>query len=161
MWQCGEDTRSSQWPILGEETVTIPSVSVSIRYKVTSQWPLLYKITSSLELSAMPSFYFSLVTAGISWVIWCLTRNFFQRSPLDNIPGPRSPSFTRGMWPKCYRSSLTQIASGNLGQLFHRDGWAFHDSLTTQYNSAVVRLTGFFGVRSFDFAVFCLKIPFS
>lgn len=38
-----------------------------------------------------------LFTVGTAWLIWSLARDFFIRSPIDNIPGPPSPSLLRGM----------------------------------------------------------------
>ena len=36
-------------------------------------------------------------TLAIAWVVWRLIRNFVMRSPLDNIPGPRSESWLKGV----------------------------------------------------------------
>ncbi|KAK7676944.1 hypothetical protein QCA50_020062 [Cerrena zonata] len=55
------------------------------------------------------------------WGLWRLLRNYFIRSPLDNIPGPQPAS----------------ILQGNFGQLFDRHGWNFQDELGEKYQSVV------------------------
>ena len=67
-------------------------------------WTLLQHFNSSglqstlLSLDNMTPFLLAFVTAAICWVTWRVTRNLFLRSPLDNIPGPDSPSVLRGAW---------------------------------------------------------------
>jgi len=65
-----------------------------------------------------------LVICAASWAIF---RRFIARSPLDNIPGPLSPSFWKG----------------NMGQLMAMNGWAFHSHIAETYGS-VVKLKGVF-----------------
>ena len=67
-------------------------------------WTLLQHFNSSglqstlLSFDNMTPFLLAFVTAAICWVTWRVTRNLFLRSPLDNIPGPDSPSVLRGAW---------------------------------------------------------------
>ncbi|KAK7682256.1 hypothetical protein QCA50_014843 [Cerrena zonata] len=68
--------------------------------------------------------------AGITWILWRLSRNYVLRSPLDNIPGPPP----------------TSLIKGNLGQVYYRHGWEWLDSLGNDFNK-VVKLTGLFGHR--------------
>ncbi|KAJ3559695.1 hypothetical protein NM688_g182 [Phlebia brevispora] len=68
---------------------------------------------------------------GVCWFLWRLFRPYVLKSPLDNIPGPPSPSFFKG----------------NIPQLFNRhNGWEFHVQLA-KYGS-VVRFTEMFGKRA-------------
>ena len=34
---------------------------------------------------------------GVSWVLWRIFGKFIVRSPLDNIPGPSSKNWLKGM----------------------------------------------------------------
>ncbi|KAK7685185.1 hypothetical protein QCA50_011548 [Cerrena zonata] len=78
----------------------------------------------------MHSVIIAVFTAGAGWLLWKLLSDFFVRSPIDNIPGPPSPSLLRG----------------HINQIYHRDGWRFIDMLGTRYNK-VVKLNGLFGRR--------------
>ncbi|KAJ7088057.1 cytochrome P450 [Mycena belliarum] len=60
-----------------------------------------------------------------AYAIWYLVRRFFVSTPLDNVPGPPSPSFL----------------TGNLLELHDPDGWEFHHQLETNYGQ-VVKLRG-------------------
>ncbi|KAH9840925.1 cytochrome P450 [Rhodofomes roseus] len=62
------------------------------------------------------------------WVFWRVSRKALATSPLDNIPGPRSGSFV----------------SGNYGQMYHRQGWKWHERLWRKYGS-VIKLHVSFG----------------
>ncbi|KAJ3488906.1 hypothetical protein NLI96_g2507 [Meripilus lineatus] len=63
--------------------------------------------------------------------VWLLLKDRVLRSPIDQVPGPSSPS----------------LLSGHLGRLFHRhEGWKLHDELATQY-AAVSRIRGVLGER--------------
>lgn len=67
----------------------------------------------------------------IAAVSWWLLKEFTIRSPLDNVPGPRSPS----------------LLSGHLEDLFHRHkGWQLHNELSNSY-AGVSRIRGFLGKR--------------
>ncbi|RPD74067.1 cytochrome P450 [Lentinus tigrinus ALCF2SS1-7] len=73
----------------------------------------------------------SAAICGVSWLLWKYFRQLVVRSPLDNIPGPRSQSFLYG----------------NLEQLLHRrDGWGFLRHLTDSY-PGVAKLHGPLGHR--------------
>ncbi|KAI0697098.1 cytochrome P450 [Cerioporus squamosus] len=68
--------------------------------------------------------------AVASYLVWWLVRDYFIRSPLDNIPGPPSGS----------------IWSGNLLQLTHYDSWDFIKDLCETYGP-VARIHSFFGSK--------------
>ncbi|TBU21584.1 cytochrome P450 [Dichomitus squalens] len=70
------------------------------------------------------------VTCVVCWVLWKYFRQFFVRSPLDNIPGPPS-----GSWPY-----------GNLKQILNKNGWDFIQHLTDSY-PGIVKLHGPLGHR--------------
>lgn len=82
----------------------------------------------------------------LSWVLWKTLRNFVVKSSLDNIPGPPSTSMWKGVTVFTCSWSEYWISLGNLGQLFSRDGWHFHDEIGEKYG-AVVKITGLFNVR--------------
>ncbi|KAH9929191.1 cytochrome P450 [Fomitopsis serialis] len=67
---------------------------------------------------------------GTAYVLFNVLKNYFSRSPLDNIPGPPS-----GHWFK-----------GNLGQLFDRAGWDFNHGIGLKYGP-VLKLHGMLGTR--------------
>ncbi|KAI0698621.1 cytochrome P450 [Cytidiella melzeri] len=69
-------------------------------------------------------------TAAVLWILWQLFGNYISKSPLDNIPGPQRTAFLQG----------------NLGDLFDRHGWNFHDRIATEF-PAVARYHGPFGTR--------------
>ncbi|KAI0342141.1 cytochrome P450 [Trametopsis cervina] len=70
------------------------------------------------------------LVGGTVWALWLAFRAYLLKSPLDNVPGPT-------------RTSLTQ---GNLGDLFNRYGWDYHDRIATQY-PGVAKYHGPFGTR--------------
>ena len=53
-------------------------------------------ISQSIAMALSPPFTI-LFTLAIAWIVWRLIRNFVMRSPLDNIPGPRSESWLKGV----------------------------------------------------------------
>ncbi|KAH9929175.1 cytochrome P450 [Fomitopsis serialis] len=67
---------------------------------------------------------------GTAYVLFNVLKNYFGRSPLDNIPGPPS-----GHW-----------LNGNLGQLFNRAGWDFNYEIGLNYGP-VLKLYGSLGTR--------------
>ncbi|PCH34772.1 cytochrome P450 [Wolfiporia cocos MD-104 SS10] len=67
---------------------------------------------------------------GALWLFWRVYKHVFERSPLDNIPGPASVSFSKG----------------NLAQFYDRQGWDFHHELGLKYGP-VVKLHGPFGSK--------------
>ncbi|KAJ7209382.1 cytochrome P450 [Mycena haematopus] len=69
---------------------------------------------------------FATAVVCVRW-LWTL---FSLRRTLDNIPGPPSPSF----W------------TGNFGQIYSVDGWAFHQQLAEKYGG-VVRVDGLLGEK--------------
>ncbi|KAI0754321.1 cytochrome P450 [Daedaleopsis nitida] len=64
-------------------------------------------------------------TCSILLILWRVCRRFIVTSPLDNIPGPPSPSFLYG----------------NLPQLLVRNGWNFIQHLTDAY-PGIAKLSG-------------------
>ena len=63
-------------------------------------------------------------------VAWWLLKDLVLGSPLDNIPGPPSPS----------------LLAGHLPKFFHRhEGWKIHTELSDNY-AAVSKINGPFGV---------------
>ncbi|KAI0641556.1 cytochrome P450 [Trametes meyenii] len=77
-----------------------------------------------------------LVICTITWVLWKFIRKLTTKRDIDNIPGPKSPSFIYG----------------NIKQLYSRQGWAFHRGLGEKFGP-VVRLRGKFGqdiIYTFD-----------
>ncbi|KAL1756807.1 cytochrome P450 [Schizophyllum commune] len=66
----------------------------------------------------------------VARLFWRFVNRFVLRTPLDNIPGPASPS----------------VLTGNFQQLYSVSGWEFHAKLAREYGS-VVRLTGPLGER--------------
>ncbi|KAH9852304.1 cytochrome P450 [Lenzites betulinus] len=70
----------------------------------------------------------SIVSCGITWVLWKTFRRFFMKGDLDNLPGPESPSFIYG----------------NLRQIYARQSFEYHRSLGDKYGP-VVRVHDRFG----------------
>ncbi|KAL4242915.1 cytochrome P450 family protein [Abortiporus biennis] len=69
------------------------------------------------------------LACGTLWVLWKLFRNYVLRSPLDNIPGPKSSSWL----------------TGNIKEFEDRKlGWDFREDLLNKWNS-VVRMRGILG----------------
>lgn len=56
--------------------------------RLNSRLPFIVKIMLPLVV---------FITLGLSWLTWRFARNFFVRSPLDNIPGPVSTSWFGGI----------------------------------------------------------------
>lgn len=84
--------------------------------------------------------------AGVAWLTWRLTRNYFFKSPLDNVPGPKNTSIIRGMVLECVVSHLlTMKSSGHFKRIFARQSWPFLDELTSDY-PGVAKLNGLLGV---------------
>lgn len=81
-----------------------------------------------------------------SWALWKILCNFVVKSPLDSIPGPPPASLWKGTTDSSRSCIWYWSLLGNLGQLFSRDGWQFHDDLGEKYG-AVVKITGLFNVR--------------
>ncbi|KAI0366467.1 cytochrome P450 [Pilatotrama ljubarskyi] len=69
-----------------------------------------------------------IVILATTYGIWRLLGFCYRRSPLDNIPGPPSPSWL----------------AGHLLQLYDKQGWDFHRDLETKYGP-VSRLQSMFG----------------
>nr|VWP02043.1 DNA repair protein Rad7 [Ganoderma boninense] len=80
------------------------------------------------------SFAFPLPLAVASFVLvyilWRVFRNYFIRSPFDNIPGPPSSSWL----------------AGNVLKLLDHDAWAYTDDLIQTYGP-VAKLHSFLGAR--------------
>jgi len=74
--------------------------------------------------------YVALLSAIFAWVFWAVLKRFVVKHPLDNIPGPPSPSFI----------------AGNLEQAFNPQGLEFHSYLENAFGG-VVKLHGLLGDR--------------
>ncbi|KAI5892439.1 cytochrome P450 [Schizophyllum commune H4-8] len=74
--------------------------------------------------------FLTLASLIVARLFWRFVNRFVLRTPLDNIPGPASPS----------------VLTGNFQQLYSVSGWEFHAKLAREYGS-VVRLTGPLGER--------------
>ncbi|EIW54984.1 cytochrome P450 [Trametes versicolor FP-101664 SS1] len=70
----------------------------------------------------------SVLICTVTYSLWRYFRQAFVKSPLDNIPGPPSPSWM----------------TGNLPQMFNRQGMPFYHDLIDKYGP-VVRLHGAYG----------------
>ncbi|KAI0631279.1 cytochrome P450 [Trametes polyzona] len=70
----------------------------------------------------------SALICAVTYSLWRYFRQVFVKSPLDNIPGPPSPSWM----------------TGNLPQMFNRQGMAFYHDLIDNYGP-VVKLHGAYG----------------
>ncbi|KAL4249739.1 Cytochrome P450 superfamily protein [Abortiporus biennis] len=70
------------------------------------------------------------ILAFAAWVVWKIAHRFLVKSPLDNIPGPKS----------------TSILTGNLSQMFDRHGWDFHREIGEKYGP-IVKHNGILGQR--------------
>ena len=91
----------------------------------------------------------STLICAVTWTLWRYFRQVFVKNHLDNIPGPTCPSWVTG---SC--SSLIHVhdvdadcadPTGNLPQLFDRQGMPFYRDLIENYEP-VVRLHGAHGV---------------
>ncbi|KAI8989217.1 cytochrome P450 [Trametes punicea] len=71
--------------------------------------------------------------AGLSalfFVLWHVLREYFVKSPVDNLQGPPSPS----------------LLQGHISSLFEAQGWKFVKDVADKYGS-VVKLRGILGAR--------------
>ncbi|PIL33301.1 cytochrome P450 [Ganoderma sinense ZZ0214-1] len=66
----------------------------------------------------------------VAFILWHVFRNFFTRSPFDNIPGPPSSSWI----------------TGDTLKLFDHDAWAYTDDLIQTYGP-VSKIHGVLGAR--------------
>ncbi|KIM86533.1 hypothetical protein PILCRDRAFT_64609 [Piloderma croceum F 1598] len=71
--------------------------------------------------TALLSFFFV-------WVFWTFLKLIVVKHPLDNIPGPPSPSFF----------------TGNFGQMFNPQGWEFHRRLVDTFGG-ISKVQGLLG----------------
>lgn len=62
-------------------------------------------------MSFSPEFT-TFIVAGVTWILWRMSRNLFLRSPLDNIPGPAPVSLIKGLLWSTYCFIL---ASNHMG----------------------------------------------
>jgi len=58
-------------------------------------WRILYHLPSVLNMLLL--FAEGIALYGVSWVLWRIFGRFIVRSPLDNIPGPPSKSWWKGV----------------------------------------------------------------
>lgn len=85
-----------------------------------------------------------LVVAGC--VVTAILHRVFNRSVLDNIPGPPSKSFLTGTWTSGLSHVSLQSPLGNTLEYYNPTGWRFHRELEDNYGG-VVLLRGLFNVR--------------
>lgn len=97
---------------------------------------------SALQIIAMSAFL---------WLLWKALKTYLAHTPLDNVPGPASPSFLSGKHLSAGGSNALNVASciaGHMGPLYDRhEGWSFNRYLGDNFHS-VARLKGLFGVSS-------------
>jgi hypothetical protein len=93
--------------------------------------------------TALLSFFFV-------WVFWIFLKPVVVKHPLNNIPGPPSPSFFTGerldhllIWLSF--EPITDLQAGNFGQVFNPQGWDFHRRLVDTFGG-VIKLQGLWGV---------------
>ena len=85
--------------------------------------------------------------AAALYFSWSFLRPFIVKSPLDNLPGPPSPSFIGGKFPSLRKfSHPNSVSPGNLQQYIARQCWDFREEIQRKYGR-VVLLHGLFGVR--------------
>lgn len=74
--------------------------------------------------------------AIVVYLAWRVARAFFATSPVDNIPGPKSPSFLAGRFCgfSC-RYAWTHLLSaiGHTAQVFGPDRWIYQEAFVKQY----------------------------
>lgn len=80
---------------------------------------------------------FILITKGItlyiiSWIIWRLLRHFVVKTDLDNVPGPDSHSFLKGMSCGILTLDFLTVYQGNFGKMFNVNAWKYHEDLAHQ-----------------------------
>ena len=85
-------------------------------------------------------------TVGFMYLVWYLVRNFFTKSPLDNVPGPKPESLITGSPSSEKYHFMLTFCPGDMIPLFHRiRGWEYNSLLRENYGT-VVRIQGFLGV---------------
>ncbi|KAI0754104.1 cytochrome P450 [Daedaleopsis nitida] len=78
----------------------------------------------------MANFAAYAAAAAVVYLLWRLTRDYFVRSPLDNIPGPP-------------RASLIK---GNMSQITGQGHWEFIENVRATYGP-IMKFYSYFGVR--------------
>lgn len=56
---------------------------------------------ADIYLQGVSGFQTILLSSIVAWALWALLKHFVMKHPLDNIPGPPSPSFLTGMLLDC------------------------------------------------------------
>ena len=105
--------------------------------------------TTPFNRGAMSTITILVGTSVFLLIAWFLLKEFFVSSPLDNVPGPPSPSLIKGTFAILREAHSTdKCLSGHMERLFHKnEGWKMHDELGSKY-SPVARIKGFLGVSS-------------
>ena len=97
------------------------------------------------------------ISLGAIFLLWRLLSTYVLRTPVDNIPGPKSGSLFSGLKHGSHirmrrRCELTLVRvgtlSGNMAQLFARNNTAFLTNLLETYGP-VARIHGFVGVSKY------------
>ncbi|KAF9482535.1 cytochrome P450 [Pholiota conissans] len=65
---------------------------------------------------------------ALCWLLWKALKPWVVKSPLDNVPGPRSDSFVKGVFTK----------------FFNNNAWAYHQYLAKTFGS-IIKIRGPFG----------------
>ena len=59
-------------------------------------WPVLYNTFPS-ALVMLLAFAKGIALYGVSWILWRIFERFIVKSPLDNVPGPSSKNWWKGV----------------------------------------------------------------
>jgi hypothetical protein len=110
------------------------------------------------DLHLQFSFQNALLSSVFAWVFWIFLKHFVIKHPLDNIPGPSSPSFLTGGYLVPFASLSTSLRAnhlraGNVGQMTDPLGWSFHKHLIDVFGG-VAKYHGLFGVCSAGIKVY-------
>ena len=93
------------------------------------------------------SIFETLLICTSTWFLWKYFRHVFVKTPLDNVPGPASPSFWLGRCRLLSIPILLTLFLGNFNQLFARNGWSFYqDIVYNPQGNSVVKVHGLAGV---------------
>ena len=96
------------------------------------------------------------ISLGAIFLLWRLLSTYVLRTPVDNIPGPKSGSLFSGLehgshisMGRRWKLTLFRVGtlSGNMAQLFARNNTAFLTNLLETYGP-VAKIHGFVGVSA-------------
>ena len=86
----------------------------------------------------------------VGYTVWKVAKLYLGLGSLSHIPGPPRASWWMGTSGSLFHSALIRILlmpllPGNFGQIYNKDGWAFHDEIREKYGG-VFKVNGLFGV---------------